>query len=54
MNDDFSREVLKFVKFSSQETKCFGNGRRVMFLLLCVFEGGFQQKTGNYGENKFS
>ena len=43
MSCDFSREVLKFVKFSSQKIKCFGHGRRIMFLLRCVFEGGFQK-----------
>ena len=40
---DFSREVLKFVKFISQKTRCFGRGRRIMFLLRGVFEGGFQK-----------
>ena len=39
---DFSREVLKFTKKGSQKTKCFGHGRRKMFVLRCVFEGGFQ------------
>ena len=43
MSGDFSRDVLKFVKFSSQKTRCFGHGRRKMFVLRCVFEGGFQK-----------
>ena len=30
---EFSREVLKFVKFNSQKTGGFGYGRRIMFLL---------------------
>ena len=40
---DFSREVLKFTKNGSQKTRCFGYGRRKMFVLRCVFEGGFQK-----------
>jgi hypothetical protein len=40
---DFSWEVLKFTKKGSQNTKCFGHGRRKMFVLRCVFEGGFQK-----------
>ena len=40
---DFSWEVLKFRKKGSQKTRCFGHGRRKMFVLRCVFEGGFQK-----------
>ena len=40
---DFSKEVLKFTKKGSQKTRCFGHGRRKMFVLRCVFEGGFQK-----------
>ena len=43
ISSDFSREVLKFVKLSRQKTRCFGHGRRIMFLSRCVFEGGFQK-----------
>ena len=41
--NDFSREVLKFTKKGNQKTKCFGHGRRKMFFLRIVFEGGFQK-----------
>ena len=41
--NDFSREVLKFTKKGNQKTRCFGHGRRIMFLLRSVFEGGFQK-----------
>ena len=40
---DFSREVLKFTKKGSQKTRCFGHGRRKMFVLRSVFERGFQK-----------
>ena len=40
---DFSREVLKFNNKGSQKTRYFGHGRRIMFLLQRVFEGGFQK-----------
>ena len=46
---DFSWEVLKFRKKGSQKTRCFGHGRRKMFLLRSVFEGGFQKHV-NYNE----
>ena len=48
MSGDFSREVLIFAKFSSQKTRCFGHGRRIMFLLQSVFEGGFQKSGKLY------
>ena len=35
----FSMEVLKFTKKDSEKTKCFGHGRRIMFLLRNVFAG---------------
>ena len=41
--NDFSREVLKFTKKGSQKITCLGHGRRKMFVLRCVFEGGFQK-----------
>ena len=40
---DFSREVLKFTEKCSQKTRCFGHGRRKMFVLRSVFERGFQK-----------
>ena len=40
---DFSREVLKFTKKGGQKTRCFGHGRRKMFVLRGVFGGGFQK-----------
>ena len=40
---DFSREVLRFTKKGSQKTRCFGHGRRKLFVLRYVFEGGFQK-----------
>ena len=43
MSGGFSREVLKFVTLGNQKIRCFGHGRRITFLLGCVFEGGLQQ-----------
>ena len=43
LGSDFKREVLKSVKIGSRKTRCFGHGRRIMFLLPGVFEGGFQK-----------
>ena len=40
---DFSREVLKFRKKGSQKTRCFGHGRRKMFVLRCVFKVVFKK-----------
>ena len=40
---DYSREVLTFAKNSVHFTRCFEGGRPIMFLLRCVFEGGFQK-----------
>ena len=45
INNGFSREVLKFVKFSNQKTKCLGHGHRIIFRLPCVFESGFQKNV---------
>ena len=42
-SSDFNREVLKFTKKGSRKTRCFGHGRRIMFLLHYFFEGGFQK-----------
>ena len=51
---DFSREVLKFTKKGSQKTRCFGHGRRKMFVLRSVFEGGFQKACKLQSKNHFS
>ena len=51
---DFSWEVLKFRKKGSQKTRCFGHGRRKMFFLRGVFEGGFQKACKLQRTNHFS
>ena len=51
---DFSRQVLTFAKFSSQKTRCFGHGRRIMFLLRNVFEGVVQTHVNYNGKQLFA
>ena len=50
---DFSSGGVGIHKEGSQKTKCFGHGRRKMFVLQCVFEGGVSKKHANYTENYF-
>ena len=40
---DFNKEVLKFTTKGNQKDKCFGHGRRKMFVSWNVFECGFQK-----------
>ena len=53
LGSDFSMEVLKFVKLDNRKTRCFGHGRRIMFLLPGVFESGFQKNVHRNEKNDF-